>query len=69
MEKLYTVCKNKPWSAGVQPRWIQGIRRVDSVGVRKTYLLIDIRLLRNNSVVGKLSGERGLNNLGYVEGQ
>ena len=30
--------------AGVQPRWIQGIRRVDSVGVRKTYLLIDIRL-------------------------
>ena len=31
-------------AAGVQPRWIQGIRRVDGVGVRKTYLLIDIRL-------------------------
>ena len=30
--------------AGVQPRWIQGLRRVDGVGVRKTYLLIDIRL-------------------------
>ncbi|XP_070147246.1 melanoma-associated antigen B4-like [Ovis canadensis] len=36
MEKLYTVCKNKTWSAGVQPQWIQGIRRVDGVGVRKT---------------------------------
>ena len=35
----------------------------------KTCLLIDIRLLRNNSVVGKLRGERGLNNLDYMEGQ
>ena len=35
---------NKWDLAGVQPWWIQGIRSVDGVGVRKTYLLIDIRL-------------------------
>ena len=29
--------------ARVQPRWIQGIQRVDGVGMRKTYLLIDTR--------------------------
>ena len=34
----------KTMTAGVQPRWIQGIRSVDGVGVRKSYLLIDIRL-------------------------
>ena len=32
--------------ARVQPRWIQGIQRVDGVGMRKTYLLIDIRNIR-----------------------
>ena len=32
------------FTAGVQPRWIQGIRSMDGVGVRKTYLFIDIRL-------------------------
>ena len=32
--------------ARVQRRWTQGIRRVDGVGVRKTYLLIDIRNIR-----------------------
>ena len=31
-------------AARVQPWWIQGIRRVDGVGMRKTYLLINIRL-------------------------
>ena len=43
--------------AGVQPQWIQGIRRVDGVGEEKTYLFINIRL-GNNSIVGKLSGEK-----------
>ena len=38
------VCRVKAMVLGVQPRWIQGIQRVDGVGVRKTYLLIDIRL-------------------------
>ena len=28
--------------AGVQPRWIQGIGRVDGVGEEKTYLLTDV---------------------------
>ena len=42
---------------------------MDGVGVRKTYLLIDMIRLRNNSVVGKLSGERGLNNLDSAEDQ
>ena len=32
--------------ARVQRQWTQGIRRVDGVGVRKTYLLIDIRNIR-----------------------
>ena len=32
------------FTAGVQPRWIQGIRSMDGIGVRKTYLFIDIRL-------------------------
>ena len=35
---------------------------------REKNLFIDIRL-RNNSVVGKLSGGRGLNNLDYAEDQ
>ena len=30
--------------AGVQPRWIQGIRSRDGIGMRKTYLFINIRL-------------------------
>ena len=38
------VCRVKAMVLGVQPRWIQGIQRVDGVGMRKTYLLIDIRL-------------------------
>ena len=59
----------KAWTAGVQPRWIQGIRSGPGVGVRKTYLFINMIRLRNNSIVGKLSGERGLNNLDYVEDQ
>ena len=32
----------KKWTAGVQPRWIQGIRRVDGVGEEN--LFINIRL-------------------------
>ena len=67
---LFPLCKNSSsLAAGVQPRWIQGIQSVDSVGMRKTYLLIDMIRLRNNSVVGKLSGGRGLNNLDYAEDQ
>ena len=31
-------------AAGVQPRWIQGIRSGDGVGMRKTYVFINIRL-------------------------
>ena len=31
-------------SAGVQPGWIQGIRSGDGIGVRKTYLFINVRL-------------------------
>ena len=54
--------------AGVQPQWIQGIRSGDGIGKEKTYLFISIRL-RNNSIVGKLSGEKRLNNLVYVESQ
>ena len=61
-----------PISAGAQPLWIQGLRRVDSVGEENLFIdwykKYKIRLGRN-SVVGKLSGERGLNNLDYVEGQ
>ena len=44
-------------SARVQPWRIQEIQRGDGVGKERL-----IRL-RNNSIVGKLSGERGLNNL------
>ena len=54
---------NKWDLAGVQPWWIQEIRRGDGVGKERL-----IRL-RNNSIVGKLSGGRGLNNLHYTEDQ
>ena len=39
---LFPLCKNSSsLAAGVQPRWIQGIRRVDGVGVKRlVYLLI-----------------------------
>ena len=40
---------------------------MDGVGVRKTYLLIDMIRLGINSVVGELSGGRGLNSLDYAE--
>ena len=44
-------------TAGIQPWWIQGIRSRDGIGEEKTYLFINIRL-GNNSIVGKLSGEK-----------
>ena len=45
-EKEYLNLKETKQGAGVQPQWIQGIRSVDGIGVRKTYLLIDIRNIR-----------------------
>ena len=55
--------------AGVPPQWIQGIRSGDSVGEQNLFIYeYKIRLGRN-SVVGKLSGERRLNNLVYVGSQ
>ena len=35
----YILCSQR-WSAGVQPRWIQGIRRVDGVGVERLVCLL-----------------------------
>ena len=56
--------------AGVQPQRIQGIRSGDGIGEGKNLFIYlhKIRLGRN-SVVGKLSGEKRLNNLVYVESQ
>ena len=55
--------------AWVQPQWIQGIQSGDGVGEENLFIYkYKIRLGRN-SVVGKFSGERRLNNLAYGEGQ
>ena len=43
-EKEYLNLKETKQGAGVQPQWIQGIRRVDRVSEEKTYLFINIRL-------------------------
>ena len=45
---------------------MQGIRRVNGEGEEKSYLFRNIRL-GNNSIVGKFSGEKRLNNLVYME--
>ena len=56
--------------AGVLPRWIQGIRRVNGVGEEKLiYLIRNIKRLGRNSIALKFSGEKRLNNLVYVESQ
>ena len=48
-----------PEFAGVQPRWIQGIRSGDGVGILgKTYLTTDIERVEMDSVVGNIGGEK-----------
>ena len=53
---------------GSSPGGSRVIQRGDGVGEEKTYLFRNIRL-GNNSIVGKFSGEKRLNNLVYVESQ
>ena len=57
-----------PYLPGSSPGGSRVIRRGDGVGEEKTYLFRNIRL-GNNSIVGKFSGEKMLNNLVYVESQ
>ena len=53
-------------TAGVQPRWIQGNSKRGWRGEEKL-IYLEIERLGKNSVVGKFSGEKRLNNLVYVE--
>ena len=54
--------------AGLQPRWIQGNLKRRQSRRGKTYLFRNIKeRLGKNSIVGKFSGEKSLNNLVYVE--
>ena len=57
--------------AGVQPWWIQGIRRGDGVSVlgKNLFNYRYKERLEKDSIVGNISGEKGLNNLVYVEYQ
>ena len=57
--------------AGVQPQWIQGIRRGDGVGVlgKNLFNYSYKERLEKDSVIGNTSGEKGLNNLVYVKYQ
>ena len=51
-----------------QPGGSRVIRSGDGVGVLgKNYLIRNIKRLGKNSVVGKFSGEKRLNNLVYAE--
>ena len=60
----------KKGNVGVQPQWIQGIRSGDCIGEEKNLFIYKYKIrLGRNSVVGKLSGEKRLNNLVYVESQ
>ena len=54
---------------GVQPQWIQGIRRWGRSRRlwKNTYLITDIERLEMDSVVGRLVEKKRLNNLDYVE--
>ena len=56
-------------NAGVQPWWIQGIRRWGQSRRlwKNTYLITDIERLEIDSVVGRLVEKKRLNNLDYVE--
>ena len=47
-------------SAGVQPRWIQGIRSGDGVGIlgKNLYNYRYIERLETDSVVGNIGGEK-----------
>ena len=49
-------------TAGVQPRWIQGNSKRGWHGEEKL-IYLEIERLGKNSVVGKFSGEKRLNNL------
>ena len=57
--------------AGVQPQWIQGIRRGDRVGIlgKDLFNYKYKERLEKDGVVGNISGEKVLNNLVYVENQ
>ena len=57
--------------AGVQPQWIQGIRRGDRVGIlgKDLFNYRYKERLEKDGVVGNISGEKVLNNLVYVENQ
>ena len=62
--------KHESWTAGVQPRWIQGDSKVGGRSRRlwkNTYLITYIERLEMDSVVGTLGEKRRLNNLDYVE--
>ena len=53
--------------ARVQPWWIQGNSKQWQRGEEKLIYLEIWKKLRRNSIVGKFSGEKRLNNLVYVE--
>ena len=50
------------------PRWIQGNLKQGQRGEEKL-IYLEIERLGKNSVVGKFSGEKRLNNLVYMESQ
>ena len=57
-------------AAGVQPRWIQGDSKVGTeLASLEKYIFNHryIERLETDSVSRKISGEKRLNNLGYVE--
>ena len=68
---LSTLPEKRSLTAGVQPRWIQGIRRGDGVSVLGNNLFNYSykERLEKDSVIGNTSGEKGLNNLVYVKYQ
>ena len=56
--------------AGVQPRWIQGDSKVGAESASLEKYIFNhryIERLETDSVSRKISGEKRLNNLGYVE--
>ena len=68
---LSTLPEKRSLTAGVQPRWIQGIRRGDGVSVlgKNLFNYSYKERLGKNIVVGKISGKKRLNNLVYMEYQ
>ena len=58
------------FNAGVQPQWIQGDLKVGTELVSLEKYIFNhryIERLETDSVSRKISGEKRLNNLGYVE--